>query len=603
MPDKGSTGRRLWALAVLGYVALAAALTWPLGLHLGGAVLGIPQVDQMDTAWLRLAVSRGLMHPSTWPWSTEIQAPAGYPLGHLVPNLVDHATGAPFALWLPWPVGDNLWWILALAANGLAAHALGRQIGGSHAAGALCGVLFTACEPVLREANLGHAPQALLVASPLYVGALTRMVGPAGRGRDAVLAGGLLAFAAMTYWYQGAFLVVMSIPVAFARDRGAVQRLAAALGLGAVLCAVPLGAYLAFGDGIPDAAGGSRAGAADPALWQVADLVPARHRWTFSQASDALWPLRPTPLDRSNRLSVALVGAAILGGLASPAGRRWPWLAAALTGAVLALGPYLKYGDEPLLIGGAPIPLPGAALADVLPGYARLSWPQRWGVIVVLALLPLAARAPRPGVWAALALLETFSLSGNAPLQTTPVEAYDGWRSLAATEGSVMVLPLDRLGPKGPLLGFIYRATRRPLVAQMTVPPGATEPEAWLAWRRASPFARWLDARQRPGAAYVALDPGALDALVAEGVDAIAVDRTPGGMTSEAGADALVRLLSRALGEPLDYGSAEVWWIDPPAHVAAPLADPDGWRSQQRGKLSSRTAVPLRTVVRPVPLD
>ncbi|MFH1467065.1 MAG: hypothetical protein ABIO70_21965 [Pseudomonadota bacterium] len=118
----------------LAYLALASLLTWPLALHLADSLLGTPAMDQVDTAWLRLAAARWLTGQEPG-----IFAPFGYDLPAVVPNWMDHLLGAPLVLLLPWPLADNLWWIGVLAANGLAAHVLGRQVGGGHGAGLLAG--------------------------------------------------------------------------------------------------------------------------------------------------------------------------------------------------------------------------------------------------------------------------------------------------------------------------------------------------------------------------------------------------------------------------------------------------------------------------------
>lgn len=579
---------RAWVVAALGYVALAVAVTWPLGAHLGDQVLGFAQVDQMDTAWLRLALARLLAAPWTWPWSTEIDAPAGYPLGWLAPNLLDHATAAPLVLTLPWPIADNLWWLLALAANGLAAHALGRQEGGSHAAGALTGVAFALSEPILREANLHHAPQALVFSAPLYLAALLRLVRDDGTRRDAVVAGIWLAVAGLTYWYLAMFLGFVSIPLALAH-RAAWRRVATAGGLAAAIAVIPILVLLAGRASLPDS---SESPPADPGTSaDLADFAPY-DRWVFTQGSDPLWPVRATPLDRSNRLGVTLLAAAIVGAAVAPRReRRWLVAGAAIAG-IAVCGHWLKWGEDPVRIGGHAIPLPTAALAALSGTFDRLTWPQRWGIAVPLLLLPLAARAPRPAVFAVLAAIEPFVLSANAPLATTPVGQFDGWRALAGAE-RVLVLPLDRTGPKAPSLGFVYRAVGRPLVAAVEVPPGAARPDAWEQWRRESQLAEWLATGDGP------LPVGALDQLRADGVDVIAIDRTPGGAVPEGRGLPLQQRLQASLGPPIDYGACVAWWIDGRAPPAG-LADGDRWRALEQRRLAAWPSPKARSVMRPV---
>ena len=172
------------------YAALAVVLTWPLVLHLNDHAVGLANLDQMDTALLRGVVARMVAEPGQFVWSTELGAPVGYPARVLLPNWVDHLSGAPLVWLLPWPLSDNLWWLAVLTLNGLAAHVLGVQVGGSHRAGVLCGVAFASCDAVLREATFGHAPQAMVFWGPLYLAALLRVLGGEALARRLDQSGG-----------------------------------------------------------------------------------------------------------------------------------------------------------------------------------------------------------------------------------------------------------------------------------------------------------------------------------------------------------------------------------------------------------------------------
>jgi len=583
----------------VGYLGLAVVLTWPLVLHLHDGLPGLLTIDQADTAWLRLASARMLVEPWSWPHSTEIFAPAGYPLGHLVPNWVDHLLGAPLALLLPWPLSDDLWWLGVLAANGLAGHVLGWTVGGDHRAGLLCGVALALCEPVLREANVGHAPQAMVFWAPLFLAALHRALGPEGRTWQTVAAGVLFGLTAATYWYLGLFVGVVGLALAAARvGEGRWRRLGVAAGVAAVVVALPLALTLASLEHLPHA---GLATLPDPPPGGASAAVPAPHRWTFAWGSDPLWPLRSVPVDRSNRLSLVLVLAAILGSRVTPGRLRWAlWGAAVLAGSMV-LGPYLKWGEEPVLVGGALVPLPWKPTAEHIPYLGRLFWPQRWGIAVVLALLPLAARVRRAHLLAVALVVECLACSSNAPLQLTTVAQYDGWRPLAAADGVVLVLPLDRTGPRAPLVHLGYRAARRPLVAPVHIPPGAPEPEAYRAWELGSPFVRWFLDRALDGAP---LPAGAVDELVDDGVSVVVLDLTPGSGARPHEMARLRSILEHALGAPEDYGSVLAWWIDPPPQVPLGLADGEAWRERHRERLHDPAPTPrvLMTPVRTTPL-
>ncbi len=574
-----------WSLLALGYLALALVLTWPLGLGLGDHLLGTPTMDQVDTAWLRLAAARWLTGQEPG-----IFAPVGYPLEQVIPNWMDHVLGAPFALLLPWPLADNAWWLLVLAANGLAGHVLGRQVGGTHAAGALCGVALACCEPVLREVNASHAPQAMVFWAPLFLAALLRALEPDGRIRHALLAGLLLALSALTYWYQGLFLSVLALPVVLAvlaerRRAGGLRpvllRLALAGGTCAAICAVPLALAL---QAAPDLAGlQSELARRVPGV--PGSLGGSEHAWAFLHGSGPGWPFSAEPVARSNRLSLALLAAALWGAWRLPS-RRWAWLAAAALGGLLLMGPYLQLQGEPVLVGGRAVPLPGLLLAELSAVFARLHWPARWGIVVPLALLPLAARAPRPWLWAPVVLVEALVLSGNAPVATSPVGQFAGWAGLERAPGPVLVLPQEIQADGPSSMGLIFRAARCPLANELGVPPRASQPRAFRDWHERLALRGWWRFLRADGGVQPPPD-GAWEQLERAGVAAVALDVTPGGFLSPEENHDLAERMSASLGLPDDYGAALVWWIRPPSRPVPSWEDAPAWRREEHLRLQT----------------
>lgn len=518
-----------WLGAGLAYLGVVLVLTWPLALHAGTWLLGQATTDQADTAWLRLAASRALLDGSLW--STDVFAPAGYPLGAIVPNWVDHLLGAPLALALPFPLGDNLWWVAVLVANGLAGHLLGRRLGGTHGAGFLCGLGFLLSEPILREASQGHAPQALALWGPLYLVALVEGL-QRGSRRLLLAAGALLALGGLTYWFHVAFFGLASLPLLV--EHGVRQRAwrpaATVGGVAAALMALPLLLTLLGSEGLATAS------------------LPAS---VVHRGEGLLWPLLPGGTATTNRLSLVLLLAAGLG--TWKLGRRaWVWWAAVLLGGVLIVAPPLW----------------------------RLHWPERWGLVVVLALLPLAARAPRAWILAPLLAVEVLLLSVNAPLPVRSLESMEGWRALSASPGPVLVLPLVPEGEEGDPVrsqrALAYRLSGTPLVSELNLPPMAREPGEFDAWRFQEPLIRW--AKEQCAGSRVPVPQGAADALVDQGIAAIALDLTPGGAVNPLDARVLARPLEEALGSSVDYGSVAVWWLVSPEEVPPGLEDPDAWR-------------------------
>ena len=424
---------------------------------------------------------------------------------------------------------------------------------------------FASCEPVLREAGLSHAPQTLLCWAPLFLAYLLRALDQRGRAWQGALAGVFLALSALTYWYQGLFLTVLAAPVVLAASWRARQGRGALLGrlvLGAVLAgACCVGPLLLVLRAAPELAGGGLSFIPG----QQALGVPSQHAWAFLHGSGPAWPFLAQPAQTSNRLSLALLAAACWGAWCLrrrddelPA---WPWWLAALAGGLLLMGPLLQVAGEPLQLGRWLIPLPGYLLAETSRALARLHWPLRWGVIVPLALLPLAARAPRPALFAGALLLENLLLSANAPLPSRDVSAFASWRVLAATHGPVLVLPQEMEGDGPASMGLIFRASGAPLANELGIPPRAQQPLAFRQWKEGLKIHGWWR-RLRRSEQALALPEGAWQELTDEGVAALALDITPGGPLRPAQNQALARRMVQQLGQPKGCGSLLVWWVE-----------------------------------------
>ena len=581
--------RRL--LILPGYLALVIGITWPLITTMGEALPGYPNVDATDTAALRGLVAEALRG------GAGVYHPTGFDPLNLTPNVADHLLGAPLAWWLPFPLSDTLWWLLVLTAVGAAGHRLGRQLGGGDGAGALVGVALLTAEATLREANLHHAPQVLAAAfAPLYLAALLRATAEDGRTRDAVMAGVWMAAAAASYWYQGLFLAAASLPVAFAargRWRAASKQTALAAGVAGLLCAGPLIWTLRRWSALPDAG----ATAAPPGS---SDGIPAAWRVAFEHGVDPLLALSYTPADRSNGLALALVaaaGAAAVAARRAGARPRWPLLWIAGIGGALLLGPYLKRGEEAVTLGGALVSLPFGWLGELHPALARLTWPERWGLLVPLGLAAFAARAPRPWLFAAALLLEPLARSQNLPLQHVDLSHERPWADLSAADGAVLELPLSRGWRTGSLPARHLRWHGRSVVNPLLLPPGVRAPEAWQAWARSSPLvsaALAYEAGEGPP------PPGleAVEALRADGVGAVTLDVLTAGVTP-ARVRAYERFLSGALGPAEDRGAMLVWWLSPVESPPPPDA-PERWRARVRQGWADAPPPDMETLIQPL---
>ncbi len=579
-----------WALAALGYLALACALTWPLVTALNSSLLGFPNIDQGDTVMLRGVVAELLSHPGDFPVSTQVYFPFGFPVMHLVPNLMDHATGALLTA-LPFPLSDNLWWLFMLTANGLAAHRLGHRLGG-HGAGVVLGMGWLCSEALLREANVHHAPQIMCFWAPLYLDALLMTLSREGRWRHAAMAGLFMGLAGLTYWYGAMFLAFASVPVAAWGLRAhSWRRLALAVVVALVVALPMLMPELMSWDTLPLTGGESPA-----PVRMDGDLsaVPEGLKFITQQGGDPLFPLRRSPIDRSNALSLVVLGLAAFSlwrRRREP--RAWALLGIAAVGYVFVLGPYLKWGEDAL---GPSLPF--LWLGKLHPFLARLTWPQRWGLLLPLGLLPLAALAPRSWYAAPLILLETLLLSGNAPLFVQDLSDLEGWRALQASDGAVLELPLARPGPLAPLVGLHQRYHRKALVNPMLLPPGAEAPGEWDAWLREMSLIQSLLVAEK-GRALADPGPDAVVQLREAGVGAIAIDALPGSTLKTSRLVKLRAGLTRVLGEPEDHGCALVWWVAPPLYRTEPLEDGDRWRAGVEARYSQTPQPELDTLIEP----
>ena len=583
-------------LRLLGMFTVVAVLTWPLVLDPGSVLIGFPSIDAQDTVMLRGLVAELLTHPWDWPSSGQVYWPTGYPVGLLTPNVLDHLTAAPFVWLLPFPWADNLWWLTVLVLNGLCAHRLGRAVGGSEGAGWLAALALLTSEPLLRETNLHHAPQAMVMWGPLYLEALLRLQREP-RLRTAALAGLWLALTGQSYWYYALFLGLGSVPLLPWREP---RHLATLLGVAAAVCAPVLLPQLLSWDVRP-LTSGAMVPAPTTAHPSFA-AIPQDQVFSAMHGNDLLWWWRSTPIDTANRVPLSLVIAAVLGfagwRAADRPRARWGLTFLAFLAGLMLMGPWLRQGEALWTDGSNAVRLPFQWMRDLHPFLARLTWPERWGWLVPLGLAGLAARTRWPAMFAVLIALENLALSANAPLQLTDVRHQACWARLAEAPGALVILPFRRGGLRASEVGVQQRRHGRPLVNPVMLPPGALPPEAWHAWLEDSSMLQSLLAFE---AGEEAQDPGpaALSALHDAGVNAIVVDAEPGRMLTRGGVNRYEAGVGRFLGAPIDLGCALVWWLDPDAPAPTGLEDGDAWRDAARAWKSAHLTPELDSLIEP----
>ncbi len=404
---------RAWALhpvfVVVAYLGGAVGLTWPLARDPAHLVAGGARTDAFNSLWNLWFAHQGLARGEIPLHTALLDAPGGGriaiadPLNALLGFPLVSAFGEVTAYALL--VIGHLW----LA--GVAAHALGRRLGGH---GWVAGVGFQ-CAPIVlshihngssETVSAGLLPVALLaVVSAVERGGALRVVG----------AGLALFLVAFSGWYAGvgAFLVVTAILLLGwegVPHRRVLARLGPAFLLGLSLTAP----FAAAVRGIAEAEDGlvdiknpedldrirRTLGGADPRIF----VAPLGFRSPDFKNVEA---------NPSDRVHTAYLGFALLGFALVHGRRRSLWLAC-VGGVLLAMGPVVVINGFPYNVAGRALPLP-YAIIESLPGFASLSLLYRLATVSALLLAVLADRA-RPA-WALLIALEVALLS---PARTLP---------------------------------------------------------------------------------------------------------------------------------------------------------------------------------------
>jgi hypothetical protein len=563
--------------------------------------LGYPTIDSLDTILLRGLVSDLLFeNPGDLPYTQGVYFPTGYPILHLVPNVLDHLLGGALSLALGFPKGDNVFWLLLIAGNGIAAHRLGFQLSKNHSSAMLVGVAFAASETLLREINLHHAPQALSPWAPLYLAAILRATSPDGKRRDVLAAGLWMGLSGITYWYTAIFLAVGSAPLLWTRHKYW-RQFAMAAGTSALFAAPFLLPYALHLSDLPLA---SLSQIPDPSQSSLAlGELPAGQAFLTEHGNDLALPFRRTPLDTSNRVSWVLILAVVL---SLRNGGKKVFVVIAAIGAVMALGPTLRFGSDPLFAGGHAIWLPFSWLAEASPLFERMTWPERWGILIALGLAAAAVKAPKPKILAGLLVVETLLISGNAPLQHMDLTPHTGWERLAETRGAVLELPLARNHRQAPFVGLHARIHGKDVVNPILLPPESLAPAQWKEWVSNQSLMRQLDALGKGEPMTVV--PTAAAELVSAGVGAIALDAGPGADLSPARLERWKRGLSAWFGDPEDQGGVLIWWLKEPLNNSTPdlffngtqMPSGNQWRRAMRMQAERQPHPSINTLIEPL---
>jgi hypothetical protein len=487
---------RLWP--PLAYLGLTLALTWPLAIHLGDTLPGVgdPQLLRWILAWDTHALATNPLRV--------FDAPIFFPYPDTL-AYSDHLL--PLAL-LTAPItrvtGDatpafNLLLLSSFVAAGWGVYLLVRGTvgpgGGESRAAFIAGAGFAFSS--FRYAHYGHLQMLQICWLPWALAFLQRLVRPVaqggGRWRDAVLFGVTTALQCSSAVYSaffaalvlGVYTLLWALRALWRRTRHGAPLPWRAFGLallgGALAIALvgplllpyvhvyrtlgivrsireldnwsaPLSAYLSV------APGNLLYGRLFPKRVGPGELVLFPGVIGSSLAGMALALRRPHRVDAPER---------------TPVPARTFWLLVAILGLLLSFGTGVRVER-----GGPtwPVPLPYSALYQLMPGFAALRVPARWGVLVTLAVSVLAGIALarllprlRPGARAPLAALALAGVLAEhvvlpVPMvANTPAPPVYTWLGAQPDVSVVLELPVGRTPRGAEVQRIMQRQSYQPL--------------------------------------------------------------------------------------------------------------------------------------------
>ncbi len=372
--------------------------------------------DAWTTLWL---IDHLAIRIETWNWdpvTTEILFPIGYNLwsfGHMALQLFG---GLLVALGLPLVLSYNLLLLLGVWTSALGAHALARELTGSHRAAFVAGATFSTTPYLYAEGGAGCIELVAAGLLPLFALCLVRLMRAPCRRRfiQATLS---LAIIGLFNWYYTlfagmfgvAFLIWQLIeigPSNLGASRHAIHRKGLILSVTAMTLAAALNAPLISEARreTPDRPGLSAALFADelafeevrsvtngsydieklsePLLERVDAIQVHFNSTSIRSLIDAKFEVNP--LNSTPGKLAYIVG---LFGLIVAGRRTWGWIAISLGATVLTLGPFLNISGALILSSSASEwPLPYYWAHEYLPFFAKAYRPYRIGIIATTAL-------------------------------------------------------------------------------------------------------------------------------------------------------------------------------------------------------------------------
>lgn len=397
-----------WSALTAAYTSGSLAFLWPLPLKFGTHIWG-DRFDAWTTLWLIWHLADQTAAGTLTAVTDRILWPVGYNLWSFGHAALQAIGAALVMVGVPLVPAYNLLLLGAVVTSALAAHAFGRAIGRTEAAGVISAVVFTTSPYLYGEGAAGCIELVAAGLLPLFGLTLVHLAREPG-WRRALPAAGVLALVGPFNWYYTLFAGMFAIGFAAwqaVEGRGrATAWILAACALAAALNAPliplvrretptrpPLGTALFTDTAAWDRArelsdGRMPLASLDEATLEEHDAMQviqnsARVRAVLA-ARFVTNPLDSTP--GALAFVVGIAGAVVAGRRA----RGWIVIAAGAT--ILTLGPFLMIDDTPPLPQwSADAPLPYAWAYEHVPFFSKAYRPYRICILTSLALAGAAA--------------------------------------------------------------------------------------------------------------------------------------------------------------------------------------------------------------------
>lgn len=397
-----------YAVLTLAYTIGALAFLWPLPLRFSTHIWG-DRFDAWTTLWLIWHLADQVAAGTLTAVTDRILFPVGYNLWSFGHAALQAVGSGLVLIGIPLVPAYNILLVGAIVSSALAAHAFGRALGRTDAAGVLAAVVFTTSPYLYGEGAAGCIELVAAGLLPLFGLTLVNLAREPG-WRRAVACALVLAMVGPFNWYYTLFAGMFGVAfvvwqVIEGRTRAA-GWMVAAFALGAAINAPliplvrretperpPLGSALYTDSDAWDRARDMADGRLPLASLDVATLEEHDAMQVIQNSTRVRAVLAArfvtNPLDSTPGALAWVLG--IAGAVA--AGRRGRgWLVIAAGATVLTLGPFLMIDDTPPLPQwSADAPLPYAWAYEHVPFFSKAYRPYRIGVIASLALAGAAA--------------------------------------------------------------------------------------------------------------------------------------------------------------------------------------------------------------------